>query len=192
MNDILNSGEPLTPRRDPYFTIVVDDEISLGIPNEDDDELYYGLVKDNLDHLAPWMWWANEDFELDSSTQFIRDSLTDYYAGTAYPMWIYEKGVLVGSVQIRNLGSASKDVEVGYWLSEDAQGRGIATKAMSKLIDLAHEEYKFDRVVLQTAVNNEKSGRLAEQLGFVLEGIVLNDEQAEEKRYVKVMNDQAA
>ena len=60
--------------------------------------------------------------------------------------------------------------EIGYWLSEKAQGKGIMTRAVKKLIAFAFEERGMNRIVIKCAVGNTKSKNIPKRLGFTYEG----------------------
>lgn len=61
-------------------------------------------------------------------------------------------------------------VEVGYWISPGARGRGAATAATRVICDWAFDELRFNRVEWQAYVGNAGSRRVAERCGFTFEG----------------------
>jgi RimJ/RimL family protein N-acetyltransferase len=61
-------------------------------------------------------------------------------------------------------------LEVGYWLSLDATGRGIATEAASAMVKVAFEFDQVKRMDLMCNPENERSAAVARRLGFTLEG----------------------
>ena len=69
-------------------------------------------------------------------------------------------------------GNPSRDnsVDVGYWLREDLQGRGIMTRCVSALINMAIVEMGIHRIVIRAATANLSSRGIPERLGFVHEG----------------------
>jgi RimJ/RimL family protein N-acetyltransferase len=62
------------------------------------------------------------------------------------------------------------DAEIGYWVSPDTRGRGIATRGLILLRDWAHEALGHDRLELQIRPDNAASRRVAEKAGFVDSG----------------------
>jgi [ribosomal protein S5]-alanine N-acetyltransferase len=63
--------------------------------------------------------------------------------------------------------------EIGYWLGEDFQGKGIATKVVSLIVEMAFEEYNLLRVYAEVFSNNPASVRVLEKNGFTLEARLL-------------------
>ncbi|HEX4898383.1 MAG TPA: GNAT family N-acetyltransferase [Candidatus Limnocylindrales bacterium] len=60
---------------------------------------------------------------------------------------------------------------VGYWLSREARGRGVATCAVRLLTDWTFASSGVIRLELYTDVANEPSRRVALRAGFEFEGI---------------------
>jgi len=64
--------------------------------------------------------------------------------------------------------------ETGYWVRKSAQGRGLATEAGNALLRYAFGVLGMRRVGLTHSRGNEASRRIAEKLGFSLEGVQRN------------------
>jgi RimJ/RimL family protein N-acetyltransferase len=75
-------------------------------------------------------------------------------------------GFLVG----RDIARIS--AEMGYWLSEDFWGRGIATRAVSAMSEWAFDNYKLTRVFAMAFAHNAASIRVLEKSGFEREGVM--------------------
>lgn len=61
---------------------------------------------------------------------------------------------------------------VGYWLLEDARGRGRATRALRLMASWALTEMRLGRLQLHTDPENVASQRVAERAGFTREGVL--------------------
>jgi RimJ/RimL family protein N-acetyltransferase len=61
---------------------------------------------------------------------------------------------------------------VGYWLTPDARGRGIATHATRLLARWAFDGLGVRRLELTCAPDNERSQAVAERCGFTREGVL--------------------
>jgi putative acetyltransferase len=73
-------------------------------------------------------------------------------------------GLAVGTGRLRHSGS------VFVFVAPHAQGRGIGTRLLGALLDLADNWLLLRRVELTVLVENERAKRLYERLGFVVEG----------------------
>lgn len=169
--------------RDRELTIDIAPDLFLKLVTLEDAETILELVTANREFLGKWVAWANDKYDEAFNKQFIQHNLDAYDAGTAYAMGIYSEGKLVGVVDIRNLDE-KEDPEVGYWLVEEAQGKGLATISAQALIDYAKQRHGIKKVVLHTMKNNDASSRVAERLGFLYVGeVMLGD--VHEKRFEK-------
>jgi ribosomal-protein-serine acetyltransferase len=89
-------------------------------------------------------------------------------------IWFHD--VLAGIIGFHNIDWMNRNVEIGYWLGEEFQGRGIMTKACRTLTNYAFYEYRLNRVQIRCAPENKRSNAIIERLGFIKEG---NIRQAE-------------
>ncbi|MDP6071748.1 MAG: GNAT family protein [SAR202 cluster bacterium] len=60
--------------------------------------------------------------------------------------------------------------EVGYWLGEPFWGKGIATMAISAIVDYAFAHFDLVRLYASVFEWNPASARVLEKAGFTLEG----------------------
>jgi len=168
---------------DDNLEIRVDDHVTLRLITQGAASEVYRLIRDNLSYLEPWVGWATEAFDEAANRRFIQDNIDAYHEGTAYAMGVYDDGALQGVVDIRNLDTPKATPEVGYWLAEKAQGKGLATRSVQALIDFSRAHHDINTIVLHTLPGNEASGRVAERLGFMYEGEVTDENGVREERY---------
>ncbi|MBF4441454.1 GNAT family N-acetyltransferase, partial [Vibrio anguillarum] len=111
---------------------------------------------------------SNEEFFL----SFIKSSLHDYADGKSLVCGMIYQDKLVGSISFNSINRQLKKVEIGYWLSSEYQGKGIVSKSVLKLTDLAFTEFDMEKVQISAASENIPSRNVCERLGFSLEGII--------------------
>ncbi|MGX7678222.1 GNAT family N-acetyltransferase [Jatrophihabitans sp. DSM 45814] len=63
-------------------------------------------------------------------------------------------------------------LEIGYWVSPWARGRGVATAAVGQLCQWTFAQPGIERIEWQALVGNEASRKVAEHCGFRHEGIL--------------------
>ncbi|MET9915988.1 GNAT family protein [Streptomyces sp. NPDC006435] len=78
---------------------------------------------------------------------------------------------LVGAVTL-NCDMAMKTGEIGYWIDAAFEGRGLVTRAATKVLDEAFGPMGLDRVELRTGTDNVRSRSMARRLGFTEEGLL--------------------
>src|SRR5262249_39131367 len=79
-------------------------------------------------------------------------------------------GLLIGSVSLRR-HQRDRRAELGYWLTADAWGQGIATEAAGALVDFGFADLGLARIYAQVLTDNTASRRVLEKLGMLDEGI---------------------
>ncbi len=79
-------------------------------------------------------------------------------------------GELLGGVTLRQLDATRHSIEIGYWLFAQARGRGVATRAVRRLLQwlFANGVYRVEAIV---RIGNAPSERVLERSGFIREGV---------------------
>ena len=97
-----------------------------------------------------------------------------YAAGMFYD-WavVYEPDCkMVGTCGFTAFNCASDSAEVGYVLNPEYWGKGIATEALTRVLQYAFRELKLHRVEAKYIEGNERSRRVMEKVGMTFEGIM--------------------
>ncbi|WP_345751612.1 GNAT family N-acetyltransferase [Microbacterium rhizophilus] len=76
---------------------------------------------------------------------------------------------LAGMVGLHRIKDGA--AELGYWLAPGARGRGYAAEATTAVVDFAFGPLRLERLEWHAVVGNTASARVAQNLGFQLEGI---------------------
>jgi ribosomal-protein-alanine N-acetyltransferase len=77
---------------------------------------------------------------------------------------------LIGAIVFWNIEWENNKAEIGYELLPEYQGKGIMTEALKKVIEFGFGKLKFTTIMADPKEKNEKSIKLLETLGFVLNG----------------------
>jgi ribosomal-protein-serine acetyltransferase len=123
-------------------------------------------------NVDPWIPWASRSTDLESA----RATLQSYAdrqardAGRIFGIWL--DGTLVGGVMFVSFDTESGICEVGCWLEDAGQRRGLVAAACRLLIDWAFTERGIHRVEWRTVPENVRSSGVAKRLGFTLEGVL--------------------
>ncbi len=93
-------------------------------------------------------------------------------AGTWFQMAIdhREAGVIVGDCGLKAIEGQPGQVEIGFTLSPDHQGKGYATEALTRLLDYIFGELRKHRVTAVTDARNAPAVRLLERVRMRREG----------------------
>lgn len=66
---------------------------------------------------------------------------------------------------------AFQSCSVGYWLAEDAQGRGLGTRALREAVHLAFHDLLLHPVQAETLVHNLRSQQVLDRVAFTRYGL---------------------
>ena len=121
----------------------------------------------NLDHLTPWMPWANEQ-SCDPAFQRERLAGTEraWDNGDEFQYVLVDGDAVIGSPGLMTRRGPDT-LELGYWLAAAQSGRGIMTAATRQLVEWAQTQVTTAVIVCDAA--NERSNALARRLGFTVE-----------------------
>ncbi len=81
-------------------------------------------------------------------------------------------GELLGSISLELSADDPAIGEIGYWIAAPARGSGVATRAVALLTEWAFRELPLARLEITTHEDNLASQRVAENNGFVREGVL--------------------
>lgn len=160
----------------PSPLLVVDDQLSLSILSLSDAREIFKLVDENRIYLRKTLPWLDEVNSLDEQISYISHCISDYelYKGIMYS--VSSDGDIIGTIGLNLIDYENRSCGVGYWVSEEFAGKGIATRCCSRLIDHCFNDLNLHRFVLEAAIENIASCRVAEKLGLRLEGVIKDRE----------------
>ena len=134
-----------------------------------DARLLKEAVDASLDHLLPWMPWAqHEPQTLDEKVELLRRFRGEFDLGTNFVYGIFspdESRVLGGPGLHERAGDDS--FEIGYWLRASDTGRGLMTEAVAALTVVGFRWGGVDRIDIRADTANEPSLAVPRRLGYV-------------------------
>ena len=153
------------------FSYRVDEDITLRLPEEREAEGATALIRQNLAHLREWLPWATDNFSVEDALEFIKRARRQFAENQAVFTHIIYQGRHAGNIGYNQLDWTNRATEIGYWLAESFQGKGIMTRACRSLVDYAFGEFKLNRVGIHCGLGNAKSRAVPERPGFKQEGV---------------------
>lgn len=134
-------------------------------------EEFASSVAQARDHLAPWIPFAHTITDVETARGFLQRFADSHASDTRHLYGIWLDGRLVGGLMFPTFDRRSGICEIGVWLSPQAQGRGLMTRAARELVDWAIRMRGMSRVEWHTDPRNERSRSVAQRLGFTYEGV---------------------
>lgn len=87
--------------------------------------------------------------------------------GHWHPCVILHGDDIVGRANLKDIDAGSSCAEIGYRIAEHAAGKGLATRAVKHMMELARSQWKLATLKADVTANNAASGRVLEKCGFV-------------------------
>jgi RimJ/RimL family protein N-acetyltransferase len=169
------AGEP-TYHRMPREIALPTGEVLRPFTIGDLDQLT-GVVNANIDHLRPWMPWAQEPVTAEAQREFLSRSAQNWDDGTDFVYGVFDGATILGGIGLHTRRGPGV-LEVGYWLRADAQGRGLVTAGTRALADVAASYDEVEQVVICCDEANTRSAAVPRRLGFTLAAMEEREAQA--------------
>jgi len=163
------------------YTQKIDGELSLAMLEPSFARAYLSIVETERDYLGRWLTWPAHAEDEAFFSAFIHRSLISYAEGTSIICAMIYEGELVGNISLHNIEMSVGRAEIGYWVRESSQGKGIVTRAVNALLAKAFGELALHKVEIRAAVENAPSRRVSERLGFTLEGVITRAERVNDR-----------
>lgn len=152
----------------PDFTITVNEDIQLLPPLiPEDARCVFEAIDTYRESLRVWLPFVDYTKSQEDSEQFLQ-SIPD---SDEIVFIISYKNQFAGLMGLKNPDYANTKAEIGYWIVPVLEGKGIVTLSCRSLIEYAFEKMSMNRILIQVCVENRKSRRIPERLGFKEEGI---------------------
>ena len=148
----------------------IDENLRLERPTPEIAEEAVVVVRENLEHLKPWMPWAVVDYSLEHANAWIEKSQEAAAKDGTFGLLIFLRGRIIGSIGIHDLDLVNKRTSMGYWIDHRHEGKGIITRCSKVLIEYLFDTMGLHRIQINCNVENTRSRAVPERLGFVFEG----------------------
>jgi ribosomal-protein-serine acetyltransferase len=167
------------PMREPPSSIspfdgvdVREDDLVLRTLDAADAPALFRLIDADRDRLGRWLPWVEETRTESDTARFIADAADERRRRRSLVLGILVDDALAGTLGLHYLDWFDRSAELGYWVASHLEGRGYVTRAARRTLALAFGSAGLHRVVIRCALDNERSRRVAERLGFRVEGLL--------------------
>jgi RimJ/RimL family protein N-acetyltransferase len=158
------------------------DSVTLRRSSADDVDELVAAVNHSLDHLRPWMPWAQQPATPESIGAFLWQADVTWRDGREFQFAIRgQRGsrpdALLGFCGLHDRVGVGA-LEIGYWVRADCTGRGVATTAAAALTRSALGLDGVTRVEIRCDASNVRSAAIPPKLGFRLDRVVVRSPEA--------------
>jgi len=152
--------------------IQIDENISLEFLEEIHAESLFNVVNDNRNYLREWLPWVDNMKTVANFSHYISDSKKRAAEKTDFGFAIILDKNIIGRIGMHHINQQNKIGEIGYWLADGQQGKGIVTNCCKAMIKFGFTELQLNRIEIKCGMGNHRSRAIAEKLKFKEEGIL--------------------
>lgn len=131
----------------------------------------YTIIDQERSYLEKWLPFVTLTNELKDTEAYIHSLVNAPNFVFEYVFTIRSNNKIIGMIGFVKTDIHNKKTEIGYWMSEHYQGKGIMTKSVNALINFAFETLAMNRIQIKCAVGNTPSSNIPKRLGYTFEGI---------------------
>ena len=99
-------------------------------------------------------------------------SIVEEGTGIRWGITLKESGKVIGSCGFLNMKPKNRRAEIGYELSKDYWGKGIASEALKAVVKYGYHHFQLERIEALIEPDNVPSQKLVEKQGFIKEGLL--------------------
>ena len=161
----------------PYPLELLTERLAIRSPSEEDAKGLRDAIEESIEYLRPWMPWADHVPTLTEAEENCANAVQKFKEGKdhRFHFFLKKSNIFLGGSGLHRIDWYVPKCEIGYWIRRSYSGNGYVTEAVEEISRYAFDELGAKRVLITTSADNENSWRVAEGLGFALEGTLRND-----------------
>jgi len=154
------------------MTISITENIQLALTGREHAEQLFGAIDNNRSHLSVFLPWVNNMQTVANVESYLIGCELLYEQKKEVSFVILLDEVAVGRIGLHHWNPPNKTAAIGYWLSHDAEGKGIITLCCKWLIQYGFEQMDLNRIEIKAAVKNRRSQAIPLKFNFTQEGVL--------------------
>jgi ribosomal-protein-serine acetyltransferase len=141
----------------------------------------FSAIDQNRSFLRKWLPFVDQTSNVSDTRAFIQSVIKKPSGERDEVYLIWFKGEFAGLIGFKDTDCINTKTELGYWLIEKFQGRGIMIRSVKKLMDFAFRNLSMNRIQIKVAIGNSASSAIPKKLNFCFEGIEREGEKHKNK-----------
>lgn len=164
-----------------YPLITISQNVYLRLFDESDVSSLHQIVVSEKERLYDWLNSLSPLETKNDVHRFIKQNTKNFHnlydseaKGSLHGIQfgIFSEDTQVGMVGYQAVHRTHNMASVGYWIRENAEGRGLVLKSCEAMIDWGFQHLQLNRIEIQAAVDNTRSIAVAERLNFSKEALL--------------------
>lgn len=156
--------------------ITIDNTLKLELITENHAQSIFEMVDANRAHLRTWLPFVDRMQTVEFAQNFVKGTMQRNCERSEFAFVIVEKEKVIGRIGVYKIDNQNKIGEIGYWIVEGFQGKGIVIKSCQALIDFCFSDLQLNRIEIKCGTENVKSKTIPEKLNFTKEGVIRQGE----------------
>ncbi|OZM57331.1 GNAT family N-acetyltransferase [Lottiidibacillus patelloidae] len=154
------------------------ERLKIRMPLPGDGAYVYDAVIESIEELKVWLPFANGEQTKEKSEISVRQSYSNFILRSDLRMHIFHKenGNFIGSTGLHRMDWQVRKFEIGYWIRTSEAQKGYMIEAIRGLTQFAFDQLAANRVEIRCDEQNERSKKIPEKLGYMLEGTLRNED----------------
>ena len=125
------------------------------------------------DPIIPKFTRIPANYKMETAEHYVRErSPNGFTMQTEIQLVLEYDGNFAGALSFHTLVLDEAKAEIGYWITADARGKGIATAATKLLTGYGFETIGFHRIEALVVESNQPSLRVLSNAGYIQEGVL--------------------
>ncbi len=131
----------------------------------------FEAIDRDREFLRTWLPFVDATRSTSDTELFIKSMVSQNAVKKDEVFTIWYNFEFAGLIGFKDTDWVNHKTELGYWLAEKMQGKGIITQCTAKLIEYAFRKLGMNRIQIKVAKGNIRSAAVPARLGFNFEGI---------------------
>lgn len=144
-------------------------------------QIYYkelhDLIIQNKIYLSEFLDWPKFINTETDTLEFLAGAAIQHKKSSSKTFIIFYNNQCTGVISFNTIDRHNKTAEIGYWISQNNEKKGIVSSALKHLIEKYSKDNYIMRFVIKCSTTNIKSNHVAKRNGFKLEGKLLKAEK---------------
>ena len=155
---------------------ILSDGLCIRPLGDTDIEQFVAAVRESVETVGAWMPWCTASYAPSDAKAWFDQCAAALSVRSAYDMGIFsvDGASLYGGIAVNQINWRFNFGNIGYWVRQSCQRRGIALRAVRAIAHFGFNYLKLTRLEIVVAVGNAPSRGVAEKIGATFECVARN------------------
>lgn len=112
----------------------IDEQLLIALFDLSHSEELFELIHHNRDHFGKWLEFPHKTHTVEDARNFITRCIHKNASGNGGWCGIWDEHRLIGAIGLVHINWMDKTTEIGYYIAQDYEGRGIIRRACQEVV----------------------------------------------------------